>query len=197
MEDAVTKRLEVTQDKHEHKESTAFRDMLFEVGEKLTSQDVDTLADFAEFSLREKDDISHHAGNKPLYLFRLLEGKGKIGENDVLWLHSNLIKIHNQIAAKIVSNYISRIDQTLDFPNEPDPSSSDGSDECSSFQDFLSNVGLQDKFPCKLTLKVLLKVKDIPEKQDYIESFWQKLTSLDYRAGLPDHSLSNRFSMRV
>lgn len=88
-------------------ESTVFRDMLFEVGENLTSQHVDTLADLAEFSVREKDDISRYTGNRPLYLFQLLQEKGKQNQSDVLWLHNNLIKIHNKMAAKIVSNYIS------------------------------------------------------------------------------------------
>ncbi|KAJ8032676.1 Interferon-induced very large GTPase 1 [Holothuria leucospilota] len=170
--------------------------MLLKVGENLTSHNVEELASLAEFSAREKDDIRLHSGNKSLYLFQRLEEKDKLHQNNVLWLHSNLVKLQNKKAAKIVSNYVEGTVETMDFPNEPESSSSNDSDECGSFQEFLVKLGLQSQFPGKLTLKSLLKVKDVPNTDDYMEIFWQKLTSLDYRAGFPEHSLSNRYSMR-
>lgn len=84
------------------------------------------------------------------------------------------------------------------LPSEPDSDSSNenGDVPCGTFYDFLRDIGLEKKFPGKLNLNSFLKVIDKIYPNNPVEIFWQKLTSLDYRAGYPQHYTSKAFSMR-
>lgn len=54
-----------------------------------------------------------------------------------------------------------------------------------TFDDFLKCLGLEGKFPCMQSLSKFSSVKDpqlIQEDANIVDSFWQRLSALDYRA---------------
>ncbi|XP_071850019.1 interferon-induced very large GTPase 1-like [Apostichopus japonicus] len=64
------------------------------------------------------------------------------------------------------------------------------------FDDFLHKIGISILNAGKLTLEDFLKVRNGHTSIDYVTSFWQKITSLDYRAVLPQHLVPSDISMR-
>ncbi|KAJ8032036.1 Interferon-induced very large GTPase 1 [Holothuria leucospilota] len=88
-------------------------------------------------------------------------------------------------------------EEEFELPSEPEKSDDEGTeDDRNSFENFLEEIGLEDKYPGKLKLKVFLKLRGKLTQIDLVHNFWQNLTSLNYNAGLPQGGVSQNYSMR-
>ncbi|XP_071830911.1 interferon-induced very large GTPase 1-like [Apostichopus japonicus] len=69
-----------------------------------------------------------------------------------------------------------------DDETDDDITKEDGSEL--TFRELLTEIGLKDSFPSRLSLKQLVKIKNpsfLQDNYNLLELFWQKLGSLDYR----------------
>ncbi|XP_071836096.1 interferon-induced very large GTPase 1-like [Apostichopus japonicus] len=172
----------------------AFRVMLDKLGQHLDATHVERIVYLEGLSAMEKEEIQ----NSPAALFQLLESKQKLNVDDVSRLKENLQTIEHMAAVKLLDEY--QHHDIDDFPPEPDYNDAeDDHNRTVTFDDILKMLGLEDKFPGKLQLEDFLRVRRTVESTQTVYSFWQKITCLDYQAGLPQsRSMISRvqYSMR-
>ena len=89
-------------------------------------------------------------------------------------------------------------DEEFELPSEPEYSDGEDTDkdDRNSFETFLEKIGLKDKYPGQLQLKMFLNLKRNSEQNDLVDIFWQNLTSLNYNAGLPQAGASQDYNTR-
>lgn len=169
--------------------------VLEKVGKCLTKDNVIALATIANLFPSEKDQVTLSEGNGWRLLCKFLEQKGTISRCDLGWLQQNLGEIDNNMAAKLIDDLKSETEEEFKLPSEPECSGDEAEDDETTFEKFLEEVGLKDKFPGKLKLKTFLQL-GTNEQSNYAQIFWQKLTTLNYHAGMLQEIVSQDFSMR-
>ncbi|PIK42735.1 hypothetical protein BSL78_20407 [Apostichopus japonicus] len=82
------------------------------------------------------------------------------------------------------------------YPGTTSNVGNERTDMSDPYDDFLHKIGISNLNAGILTLEDFLKVRNGHTSLDYVTSFWQKITSLDYRAVLPQHLVPSDISMR-
>ncbi|KAJ8021890.1 Interferon-induced very large GTPase 1 [Holothuria leucospilota] len=87
-------------------------------------------------------------------------------------------------------------ERDFELPSEPEYSEGEVENvETQTWEEFLEKVGLKDKYPSKLKLRTFLQL-GTNDPKSYVYIFWQKLHSLDYRAGILQELVLEDYSMR-
>lgn len=195
MDQLETKRVRTTSEESENDALHPYGHMLEKVGQYLTKDNVAALATLAGLTPNEKDQLDRQSANGSRLLFSFLEQLGLISKENVTWLQESVLEIKNINAAEIVENFICEAGKDFELPSEPEYSDdNDEYAEASTFRNFLRKVDLEDQYPGKLKLKTLLQLRS--EKSNYVQIFWQKLTSLNYHSGLLEELISQNCSMQ-
>ncbi|XP_071830912.1 interferon-induced very large GTPase 1-like [Apostichopus japonicus] len=160
----------------------------------LTKGTCDTLCKYFNYKPRVKERImeSNNPGGEFLDEFENVEASG-LNTNTIRKLIKALRDEGCGLAASKAEEYAEQFelltissddDWVLPEDDETDDDVTEEEGSELTFAELLTEIGLKSYFPSRLSLKQFVKLKNpsaLEDKNNLLELFWQKLSSLDYR----------------